>query len=576
MQQQDKESLDQLRHSAAHLLAAAVMELWPDTKRTIGPSIENGFYYDFAFSQPISDEDLPRIEAKMREILPTWQGFARHEVTKDQALQDYADNPFKQELITQFTQEGQNLTYYQSGSFFDLCRGGHVDRPAETLQFFKLLSLAGAYWRGDEKNPMLTRIYGTAWPSQQELEAYLTQLEEAKKRDHRKLGPALDLFFFHETAPGMPYWLPKGVVIVNELVNFWRQEHKARGYQEIVSPLINKQELYVTSGHWEHYREDMFIAQTDEGEVYGLKPMNCPNAMVVFGTKLRSYRDLPLRLGDTDTLHRAERSGTLNGLLRAREFRQDDAHIFVTESQVEAEYQNLFELVERFYSIFNLDYSFRLGTRPESYMGDLETWNQAESTLKAILEHSKKDYFIEEGDGAFYGPKIDILMKDSLGRSWQMGTIQLDFQLPRNFKLTYVDTDGKEKTPITIHRVIYGSLERFIGILTEHYAGAFPLWIAPVQAMIIPISDKHMAYAQQLRQQLDVAGIRVELDGRNESMGAKIRDAQMQKVPYMLVVGDKEQTDGSVAVRHRDGGAQEVLQVDAFLDRILQQISQKS
>jgi threonyl-tRNA synthetase len=574
MTQTERDHLDHLRHSTAHLLAAAVMELWPDTKRTIGPAIANGFYYDFAFSQPISEDDLPKIEAKMHDILPTWQGFARREVTKEEALKEYQGNEFKQELINEFAADGQTLTFYKSGNYEDLCRGGHADDMDE-LKHFKLLSLAGAYWRGSEKNPMLTRIYGTAWPTAEALQAYLTMLEEAKKRDHRKLGPQLDLFFFHETSPGMPYWLPKGVVIVNELVNFWREEHKKRGYQEIVSPLLNKKELYEISGHWDHYREDMFIAKTDEGEVYGVKPMNCPNAMVVFGSKLRSYRDLPLRLGDTDTLHRAERSGTLNGLLRAREFRQDDAHIFVTPDQIASEYQNIFAIVERFYSIFGLDYSFRLGTRPEKFLGEKKTWDEAEATLKTILQATGRDYFIEEGDGAFYGPKVDILMKDSLGRDWQMGTIQLDYQLPQRFGLTYVDADGKQQTPITIHRVVYGSLERFIGILTEHYAGAFPVWLAPVQAMIIPISDKHLEYAAKVESTLADQGVRVEVDQRNESMGAKIRDAQLQKIPYMVVVGDKEQAEQTVAVRSREGAKQEVLHLGDFLDRITQQISSK-
>jgi threonyl-tRNA synthetase len=574
MDQQSKEHLEHLRHSTAHLLAAAVMELWPDTKRTIGPAIENGFYYDFAFSTPLTDDDLPKIEAKMHQILPSWTGFARQDVSKAEALKAYEGNAFKQELINEFAGQGQDLTFYTSGTYSDLCRGGHANDMSE-LAHFKLLSLAGAYWRGSEKNPMLTRIYGTSWPTEDELQDHLHQLEEAKKRDHRKLGPALDLFFFHETSPGMPYWLPKGVTIVNELVSFWREEHKKRGYQEIVSPLLNKKELYETSGHWEHYHEDMFLAETEEGEVYGVKPMNCPNAMVVFGTKLRSYRDLPLRLGDTDTLHRAERSGSLNGLLRARSFRQDDAHIFVAESQIQDEYQRLFELVERFYSIFNLSYSFRLGTRPESFMGEVAVWDKAEATLTDILKQSGKEYFVEEGDGAFYGPKIDILMKDSLGRSWQMGTIQLDFQLPRRFTLTYIDSEGKEQIPVVIHRVIYGSLERFIGILTEHYAGAFPVWIAPVQVVIIPISDKHLTYATQIEEQLAKHSIRVEVDARNESMGNKIRVAQLQKVPYMLVVGDKEMIDNTVAVRSRDGAKQDVLRLEEFLGRIAQQIVEK-
>ncbi len=567
-----QEQLDHLRHSCAHLLAAAVLELYPGTKHTIGPAIENGFYFDFEFSTPITEEDLPKIEAKMAEILPSWTEFKREEVTAEQAKDKYVGNPYKLELINEFAGQGQTLTLYHSGKYFDLCRGGHTEKPNQEIKAFKLLSLAGAYWRGSERNKMLTRIYGTAFPTQQELDEYLVMLEEAKKRDHKKLGPALELYFFHETSPGMPYWLPKGVVLYNELINFWRKEHAKGGYQEIVSPMINKKELYETSGHWEHYHEDMFIAETPEKEVYGLKPMNCPNAMIVFGSKSRSYRDLPLRLSDTDTLHRYERSGTLNGLLRAREFKQDDAHIFVTEDQIKEEYTRVFEIVERFYSIFDLKYSFRLGTRPEKYIGDLDNWNKAEASLKEILEESGKPYFIEEGDGAFYGPKIDILMKDALGRSWQMGTIQLDFQQPKRFDLKYVDDKGQQVMPIVIHRVIYGSLERFIGILVEHFAGAFPTWLAPVQVMIVPITDDQNDYAQKVLEQLIDSNIRAEIDSRSEKMQAKIRDATMQKVPYMVVIGKREVEEGTVAVRTRSGEDKGAQKVDEFIKALTEEI----
>lgn len=572
---EENNALHNLRHTTAHLLAAAVLELYPDAKPTIGPVIENGFYYDFDFTKPISEEDLPKIEEKMRELVKSWDKVESREVSAEQAKKIFADNPYKLELIEELEKQGQSITLYKTGDFEDLCRGGHLENPKDEINAFKLLSLAGAYWRGSEKNKMLTRIYGTAFQSQQGMESYLNMLEEAKKRDHRKLGPQLGLFMFHETAPGMPYWLPRGVILVNELVNFWRKEHSARGYQEIVSPLLNKRELYEISGHWDHYKENMFLSQTEEGETYALKPMNCPNAMIVYKSQVRSYRDLPLRLGDTDTLHRYERSGTLNGLLRVREFRQDDAHIFVTEDQIKDEYQRVFEIVERFYSIFGINYSFRLGTRPEKFMGDVETWNKAEKELKEILDKSGKDYFVLEGDGAFYGPKIDILMKDSLGRDWQMGTIQLDFQLPRNFDLKYIDADGKEKTPVTIHRVIYGSLERFIGILIEHTAGTLPTWLSPVQVQIIPITDRNLSYGQNVLEQLKNSNIRTGLDDRGEKMQAKIRDAQLQKIPYMLIIGDREEKEGKVAVRTREGKDLGAIPVEQFLNDIKKTIESK-
>jgi len=577
MSEPELPSLSELRHSLAHLLAAAVAELYPDAKRAIGPAIDNGFYYDFEFVKPISDAELPKIEKKMRQIQLSWTRFDRHEVTKEQALKEFAGNQYKKELIEEFAKEGDTLTVYQSGSFRDLCRGGHADNlAAYDPAAFKLTHIAGAYWRGSEKNAMLTRIYGLAFASKNELDHHLSMLEEAKKRDHKKLGLQLGLFFFHETAPGMPYWLPKGVALYNELVQFWREEHSSRGYQEIVSPLLNKKDLYITSGHWDHYLDNMFVVQDEENQTYALKAMNCPNAMVVFGLRPRSYRELPLRLSDTDMLHRNELSGALNGLFRVREFRQDDAHVFVTEDQITDEGKQILEIAERFYSVFNMQYSFRLGTRPQKFMGDKQTWDKAEAALNDILKHSGKEFVVLEGDGAFYGPKIDIVMKDSLGREWQMGTIQLDFQIPANFGLTYVDEHGKEQVPVTIHRAIYGSLERFIGVMIEHCAGIFPLWIAPVQVVVLPISQKHTKYASSVLKELVQSGIRSELDERNETLGKRIRESELQKVPYIIVVGDKEQIDKTVSVRHITTKDQQTLTLSALTTKLITEIRNKS
>ncbi|NBO22143.1 threonine--tRNA ligase, partial [bacterium] len=554
--------LNNLRHSTAHLLAAAISELYPTSKNTIGPAIENKFYYDFDFGEiKITENDFPKIEQKMHEIVQNWNSFEKHDVSAKDALLEFSNNEYKCELIKEFESQNQDITIYQSGDFRDLCKGGHIENPSKEIKYFKLLSVAGAYWRGNEKNKMLTRIYGTAFFTQEDLENYLNMLLEAEKRNHRKLGKELELFMFHETAPGMAYFLPKGVKIYNELVDYWRTEHEKYNYQEIFSPLLNKKELYEISGHWDHYRENMFLTQTEESETYALKPMNCPNAMIIYGTKTRSYKELPLKLGDTDALHRFEMSGTLNGLLRTREFRQDDAHIFITEDQIKDSFKELFEITEKFYSVFGLNYTFRLGTRPESFMGDENLWDKAEKNLKEILEESKKDFFILEGDGAFYGPKIDILMKDSLGREWQMGTIQLDFQLPRRFNLKYTDKDGAEKTPVVIHRVIYGSFERFIGIITEHFGGNFPVWLSPVQAKIIPISDKFEDYTNEVFQKLKDSKIRVEIDNRNETLGSKIRDAQNEKIPYMLIIGQKEVSDQNITVRKNNSKDMETFSV---------------
>ncbi|MBI2022608.1 threonine--tRNA ligase [Candidatus Daviesbacteria bacterium] len=569
-------SLNNLRHSCAHLLAAAVLELWPDTKLTIGPAIEEGFYYDFEFSKPISEMDFPKIENKMGELKKSWVGFEHREVSEKEAIEIYKDNPYKLELIDEIVKKGEPITLFKSGNFEDLCKGGHSENPKEEIGAFKLLNIAGAYWRGSEKNKMLTRIYGTCFPSKKELEEYLQMLEEAKKRDHKKLGPALELFFFHENSPGMAYWLPKGVIIYNELLEFWRKEHKKRGYLETFSPILNKKELYITSGHFDHYWQDMFVSDMGEGEVYGIKAMNCPNAMTIFGFKKRSYKDLPLRLSDTDPLHRYELSGVLNGLFRVREFRQDDAHIFVTKNLIKEEYEKLFEIVEKFYSIFKLGYKFRLGTRPEKFMGDPKIWDKAEKELESILKGTGKEYFVAEGEGAFYGPKVDILMKDSLGRQWQMGTLQLDFQQPLRFNLKYTDSDGQEKTPIAIHRVIYGSLERFIGILIEHFAGSFPVWLSPIQVKIIPIADRHNDYAQKVLEQLIDANIRAEIDERSEKMQAKIRDAQLEKIPYMLIIGDKEVEDKKISIRTKSGESENLIELKSFVEDLKQIIAEKA
>lgn len=573
MKHEDK--LQNLRHSCSHLLAAAVLELWPDTKRAMGPAIENGFYYDFDFSKPLSEEDFPKIEKKMHEILKTWKSIVGEEITAQEAQKLFKNEPYKLEMIDELSKEGQKLTIYKSGNYIDLCKGGHTQNPQKEIGAFHLLSVAGAYWRGDEKNKMLTRIYGTAFPTQKELEEYLNMLEEAKKRDHKKIGPQLELFFFHETSPGMPYWLPKGVILYNQLLSFWREEHSKRGYLETSSPILNKKELYITSGHFDHYWQDMFVADMGEGEIYGIKAMNCPNAMNIFEFKTRSYKDLPLRLSDTDPLHRYELSGVLNGLFRVREFRQDDAHIFVQESQIQSEFEKLFEIVERFYSIFNLEYSFRLGKRPEKFMGDPRVWDNAEETLEKILRESGKKYIVAEKDGAFYGPKIDILMKDSLGRLWQMGTLQLDFQQPNRFGLKFINSKGEQETPIAIHRVIYGSLERFIGILIEHFAGAFPLWLAPVQVVLLPISDRHNDFTIKINKQLQEQGIRSGIDFRSERLQAKIRSAALQKVPFMGIIGDKEIANEAIALRTRTGEDLGQIKLPQFLAKLKEDIDKK-
>ena len=572
--------LDNIRHSLAHLLAAAVLKRFPKAKLGIGPVIENGFYYDFLLPRSLTPDDIKEVERTMRELIKAKLPFSGKKITPAGAKKMFKDQPFKLDLIKEFTKERKGLTAYKTGEVFnDLCRGGHVKNTSEIdAEGFKLDRIAGAYWRGDEKNPQLQRIYGLAFETKKELDEYTALLEEAKKRDHRKLGQELELFMFHETSPGAPYWLPNGVAIINELINFWREEHKRRGYKEISSPLINKKELWETSGHWEHYKDDMFIADMGEGEIYGIKPMNCPNAMIVFGSKSRSYRDLPLRLSDTDTLHRYERSGVLNGLLRARSFRQDDSHNYVTEDQIGAEYGEIFDIADKFYGIFGLKFQYRLGTRPEGFLGKRSTWDKAEKTLKTILDKrvGKGNYEIAEGDGAFYGPKVDIIMKDALKRDWQMGTIQLDFQQPERFKLSYIDEGGKRKTPIAIHRVIYGSIERFFGILLEHFAGAFPLWLSPVQAVVLPISEKFADYGRKVFDDLNQAGIRVGISDANETLGKRIREAEMQKIPYVIVVGEKEKSAKTVNIRKRGDKANVEIKPEEFIKKVVKEIKAKT
>lgn len=572
------ENLYNIRHSLAHLLAIAALEHDPKAKLSVGPVTDNGFYYDIDFSEgkEPTPENLKAFEKTMYKMINKKMPFIRQEVSVQEARERFSDNPYKLAIIDDIETSNEAISLYSTGEFVDLCEGRHVENTSEIdAKSFMLTHLAGAYWRGDEKNPMLTRIYGLAFSTASELKDHLAKIEEAKKRDHKKLGKELGLFMFHETSPGMPYWLPKGLIVYNELVNYWRAEHAKLNYQEISSPLVNKAELWKISGHWDHYKDDMFIADMGENEIYGIKPMNCPNAMVVFKSMQISYRDLPYRLSDTDRLHRYERSGTLNGLLRVRSFQQDDSHNFISEEMIESEIESIFEICKRFYGIFNLEYSFRLGTRPEKFLGEVAIWDKAEAVLKAVLEKSGQSHTTLEGDGAFYGPKIDIVMKDCLGREWQMGTIQLDFQLPGRFELFYTDKDGTKKTPVVIHRVIYGSLERFLGILIEHTAGAFPVWLAPVQATVLPIGEKHHVFAQEITTTLKEKGLRVELDMDNESLGKRVRNAKMQKIPYLIIIGDKEMEAKTVSLEHRSEGSLGTKTIEECIELLTQTIASK-
>ncbi|MDP2703819.1 MAG: threonine--tRNA ligase [Candidatus Doudnabacteria bacterium] len=570
-------NLENIRHSLAHLLAAAVLDLWPDTKPAIGPAIGNGFYYDFEFPKPISDADLSKIESRMREILKDWDKFEGKEVDKAEALKFFKDNVYKKELIEEIAGRGEKITLYTSGKFTDLCRGGHVESAKEiNPDAFKLTHLAGAYWRGSEKNKMLTRIYGLAFGTKKELDDHLKVLEEAGKRDHRELGKRLDLFSFHSIAPGGVFWHGKGMIIWRELEKFMRQNLDELGYEEVSTPIMVKKEVFETSGHWQHFRKDMFSFDV-EGETFVLKPMNCPESTYIFASQTRSYKDLPLRLSEiTDRLHRNELSGTLNGLFRVRQLSQDDAHIYCRPDQIEEEIKKLIDLAKKVYGIFDLPLNFKLATRPEKFMGDSKLWDEAEQSLEQVLKNSKLKYEIKPKDGAFYGPKIDVHINDALSRDWQVATIQLDFQMPERFKLEYTDSDGSAKRPVMIHRAIFGAFERFIGILIEHYAGALPLWLSPVQAIILPINDEVNKYVAQISEGVKKAGVRVETDSRNLTIGKKIREATMQKIPYQIIVGEKEVNTKKIAVRTRKGKDLGQIMLDTFLKKIVEEIERKA
>ncbi|MBR3881764.1 MAG: threonine--tRNA ligase [Clostridia bacterium] len=561
-------------HTTSHILAQAVKRLFPEAKLAIGPSIENGFYYDFDVEKPFSEEDLAKIEEEMKKIIKEDLELERFELPRDEAIKfmEEKGEPYKVELINDLP-DGEVISFYKQGDFTDLCRGPHVPNTG-VIKAVKLLTSSGAYWRGDEKNKMLQRIYGISFPKASELEEYLNMLEEAKKRDHRKLGKELDLFFFDETAPGMAYWMPKGFKMMNILIDLWRKEHEKRGYLEFSGPQLNSSELWKTSGHWDHYKEDMFVLTDSDGKEQALKPMNCPNAIKIFASKLRSYKDLPLRFNDIDVIHRNEKSGQLNGLFRVRMFRQDDAHNFITQDQIGSEIKDIIEIAKYLYGIFGLDFELTLSTRPDDFMGDIELWNEAEANLRSVLDElcGENQYRINEGDGAFYGPKIDIKMKDCLGREWQMGTVQVDFQLPLRFNLSYIDSNGDKKVPILIHRALFGSFERFIGIITEHFAGAFPVWLAPVQVKVLPISDNQKAYAEEVVAKLAKEGFRVELDDRQEKIGYKIREAQLSKVPYMLILGEKEVEAGAVGVRARKEGDIGAMPIDSFIAKVKEEV----
>ena len=567
----DATPLATLRHSTSHVMAQAVKRLFPEVKVAIGPAIEDGFYYDFAKSEPFTPEDLARIEDEMRSIAKADLQFERREMRRSEAIAFFRerDEPFKVEILDAL--DAPTVSLYTQGDFIDLCRGPHVASTGQ-VRFFKLLSSSGAYWRGDEKNAMLQRIYGTAWLSQEDLDKHLWRLEEAKKRDHRKLGRELDLYVFNEVSPGAPIWLPGGWTIVRELERFVRENLDAAGYQEISTPILVNKKLWEQSGHWDYYQDNMFLVESEE-QTFGLKPMNCPESTLVYRHALRSYRDLPLRFSDMGRLHRNERSGTLSGLFRVRQFTQDDAHVYCRLDQVQAEITAMLGLVREWYRPFGLEPLFKLSTRPEKSLGTDEQWQVAERGLEDALRANGLAFALNPGDGTFYGPKIDVDIHDALGRRWQVATIQIDFQQPERFGLEYIDTDGQPKRPVMVHRAIFGSFERFVGILTEHYAGAFPTWLAPVQARVIPISEKFGDYARRVHEGLRAARIRSELDDRNEKLGYRIRDAQLRKVPYMLVCGAREAESETVSLRHRSGDDVGAVAVDRVVADLVREIT---
>lgn len=571
----DAEGKHAFWHTASHIMAQAVKRLYPDVKLTIGPAIENGFYYDFDAGEPLTPETLEKIEAEMKQIVKEALPLERFELSPNEAvkLMEAKNEPYKVELIGEHAGRGEPISFYRQGEFTELCAGPHLPDTGR-VKAFKLTSCTGAYWRGDAKNQMLQRIYGTAFPKQAALDEYLARMEEAKKRDHRKLGKELELFTIMEEGPGFPFFLPKGMVLKNLLIDYWREIHREAGYQEISTPMILSRSLWERSGHWAHYKENMYTTVIDE-EDYAIKPMNCPGGMLVYKTKPRSYRDLPLRVGELGLVHRHELSGALHGLMRVRCFTQDDAHIFMTPDQIKEEIKGVVALIDKVYGTFGFPYKIELSTMPEDHMGELADWERATDALRGAITELGYAYEVNEGDGAFYGPKLDFHLQDCLGRTWQCGTIQLDFQLPERFELEYTGADGQKHRPIMIHRVVFGSIERFIGILIEHFAGAFPLWLAPEQVRILPISERHHEKAREIYQQLFNAGMRVEIDERSEKIGYKIREAQLQKIPYMLIIGDKEAESGTVSVRRRGEGDLGAVKTEAFLATALAEITAK-
>ncbi len=563
-------------HTASHVMAQAVKRLYPGAKLTIGPAIENGFYYDFDVETPFGPEDLEKIEKEMKKIIKENYPIEKFELPVDEAIKLMQDKgePYKIELINEHAGKGEAISFYKQGEFTELCAGPHIPEM-KVIKAFKLTNCTGAYWRGDAKNKMLCRVYGIAFPKASMLEDYLQMLEEAKKRDHRKIGKELELFTIMEEGPGFPFFLPKGMDLKNALIDYWREVHKKAGYLEIQTPMILNRALWERSGHWDHYKDNMYTTVIDD-EDYAIKPMNCPGGILVYKTKMHSYKDLPLRMGELGLVHRHELSGALHGLMRVRCFTQDDAHIFMTREQIKDEIKGVVQLIDSVYSTFGFEYHIELSTQPEDSMGAKEDWDIATEALRNAITELGYDYEVNEGDGAFYGPKLDFHLTDCLGRTWQCGTIQLDFQLPERFELEYIGADGEKHRPIMIHRVVFGSIERFIGILTEHFAGAFPTWLAPVQVKFLPIADRHADYAREIMEKLEAKGIRCELDDRSEKTGFKIRAAQMEKVPYMIIVGDKDVEAGTVSVRSRKNGDEGATTVDEFVARIEKEIAEKS
>ena len=572
---EDDDGKKTFRHTASHILAQAVKRLYPAVKLTIGPAVENGFYYDFDSEQPFTTEELEKIEVEMKKIVKENLPIERLELDPAEAEKLMAERgePYKVELIREHAAKGEKISFYRQGEFVELCAGPHLPETGR-VKAFRLTQSTGAYWRGDAKNKMLQRVYGVAFPKAAELEAYLAAVEEAKKRDHRKIGRELDLFDLYQEGPGFPFFLPKGMVLRNILESFWREQHAKRGYEEIRTPIILNEELWHRSGHWDHYKDNMYFTKIDEQD-YAIKPMNCPGGMLVFKRKLHSYRDLPVRLAELGLVHRHELSGALHGLMRVRCFTQDDAHIFMTPDQIESEILGVIDLIDYFYGVFGFQYHVELSTRPENSIGTDEQWEAATKALRGAMERKGMDFKVNEGDGAFYGPKIDFHLQDSLGRTWQCGTIQLDFQMPERFELRYTGPDGSKHCPVMIHRVVFGSIERFIAILTEHFAGAFPTWLAPVQAIVLPISERHEAYARSVYDRLKYSCIRAEIDLRNEKIGYRIREAQMQKLPYMLVVGDREEETAAVSVRSRGEGDIGSMSLQSLLARLEEEIREK-